>query len=111
MERHLASIQKIVSLTAIPGADVIEKATVLGWEVIVAKKDNLKVGDLVCYMEVDSILPDKPEFEFLRERKFRIRTIKLRGQISQGIVFPLDILKNYGKLIKNKDGNIIGIDV
>jgi len=92
MERKLASIQKIVSLEPIQGADMILKATVLGWEVVVAKKDNLKVGDLVVYCEVDSILPPKPEFEFLRERKFRIKTIKLKGQVSQGICFPLSIL-------------------
>ena len=92
MERKLASVRRIVSLSPIVGADLIEKATILGWEVVVAKKDNLKVGDLVVYCEVDSILPDKPEFEFLRERKFRIRTIKLKGQVSQGIVFPLSIL-------------------
>ena len=92
MERKLASIQRISSLSPIDGADKIEKATVLGWELVVAKKDNFKVGDLVVYCEVDSILPDKPEFEFLRERKFRIKTIKLRGQVSQGIAFPLSIL-------------------
>jgi hypothetical protein len=43
-------------------------------------------------VEIDSILPERPEFEFLRERRFRVRTIKLRQQISQGICFPLSIL-------------------
>lgn len=89
--RNLASIQKISSLQKIEGADAIEKAVVLGWEVVV-KKDEFKVGDMVVYCEIDSILPDKPEFDFLRDRKFRIKTIRLRGQISQGICFPLDIL-------------------
>jgi len=92
--RKLASIQKISSLTPIKEADLIEKATVLGWELVVAKKDNLKVGDLCVYCEIDSILPDKSEFEFLRDRKFRIKTIKLKGQVSQGICFPLSILPN-----------------
>jgi hypothetical protein len=92
MERKLASIQKIVSIEPIAGADAIEKATVLGWNVVVAKKDKLKAGDLVVYCEVDSIMPNRPEFEFLRERKFRIKTIKLKGQVSQGICFPLSIL-------------------
>jgi hypothetical protein len=90
--RKLASIQKIVSIVPIVGADLIEKATVLGWELVIAKKDNFKVGDLCVYCEIDSILPEKPEFEFLRERKFRIKTIKLKGQVSQGIAFPLSIL-------------------
>lgn len=91
-ERKLASIQRIVSLSPIEGADKIEKCVVLGFELVVAKKDNFKAGDLCVYCEVDSILPDKPEFEFLRERKFRIKTIKLKQQVSQGICFPLSIL-------------------
>lgn len=89
--RNLASIQRILSLDPIEGANQIEKATVLGWNVVV-KKGEFCVGERVVYCEVDSILPDKPEFEFLRDRKFRIRTIKLRGQVSQGICFPLSIL-------------------
>lgn len=44
------------------------------------------------YAEIDSVFPDQEDFEFLRPRKFRIKTIKLRGQISQGICFPLHIL-------------------
>jgi hypothetical protein len=90
--RQLASIQKIVAINPIEGADKIEVAQVLGWQCVIAKKDNFKVGDLVVYFEVDSILPEKPEFEFLRERKFRIKTIRLRKQISQGLVMPLSIL-------------------
>ena len=89
--RQLASIQIIKSISPIEGADAIEKLEVLGWE-LVAKKGDFRVGDYCIYVEIDSILPDRPEFEFMRPRKFRIRTIKLRGQISQGIAFPLDIL-------------------
>jgi hypothetical protein len=91
--RKLASVQKILSLTPIEGADKIEMATVLGWELVV-KKGEFNVGDMVVYCEVDSILPEREEFEFLRDRKFRIKTIRLRGQISQGICFPLNILPN-----------------
>ena len=104
MERKLASVQRIVSLSPISGADKIVKATVLGWELVVAVKDNFKVGDLVVYMEVDSILPPKPEFEFLRERKFRIKTIKLKGQVSQGICFPLSILSG-NSIFPYKEGD------
>lgn len=106
MERKLASIQKIVKLEPITGADLIEKATVLGWELVVAKKDNFKVGDFCVYCEIDSILPDKSEFEFLRERKFRIKTIKLKGQVSQGICFPLSILPK-GKYIEGQDVTVL----
>lgn len=93
--RKLASIQKILDIQPIAGADAIEVATVLGWKVVVGKKDNFKVGDLIVYCEIDSILPDKPEYEFLRAKHFRIKTIKLRGQISQGIVFPLTVLPQH----------------
>jgi hypothetical protein len=88
-ERKLAHIEIIKELREIPGADKIEIAQVLGWECVV-KKGEFKVGDKVIYIEVDSIVPEKSEFEFLRDRKFRIRTIKLKGQISQGLVLPFD---------------------
>ena len=78
--RNLASIQVIKSLSPIPGADKIEKAEVLGWELVV-KKDEFKVDDKVIYVEIDSILPELPPFEFMRSRKFRVRTIKLRSQL------------------------------
>lgn len=89
--RKLASIQKIMDLQPIEGADQIEVAQILGWHVVV-KKGDFKVDDLCVYCEIDSILPECPEFEFLRPRKFRIKTVRLRGQVSQGIAFPIDIL-------------------
>src|SRR5258708_37939295 len=89
--RKLASIQLIRSLEVIEGADAIEKATVLGWQLVV-KKGEFKVGDLCVYCEIDCLMPDRPEFEFLRPRGMRIKTIRLRGQVSQGICFPLSIL-------------------
>jgi hypothetical protein len=93
-ERKLATIQRIVKLELIPNADQIEKAIILGWELI-TKKGEFQVGDLCVYVEIDSQLPERVEFEFLRNRKFRIKTIKLKNQISQGIAFPLSILPNY----------------
>lgn len=99
--RKLASIQRISKLEPIKGADNIEKATVLGWELVV-KKGEFKENDLCVYCEIDSVLPDRKEFEFLRERKFRIRTVKLKGQVSQGICFPLTILPK-GKYTEDKD--------
>ena len=93
-DRKLAHIEVIESLSPIKGADNIEMAQVLGWECVV-KKGEFKVGDIIIYIEVDSIMPDRPEFEFLRERKFRIKTIKLREQISQGLVLPLGSLSGF----------------
>ena len=92
--RKLASIQKIIDLQPIPNADKIMKATVLGWELVV-KKEEFKVGDLCVYIEIDSQLPsDNPSFEFMANRKYRVKTIKLRGQISQGLALPISILPN-----------------
>lgn len=89
--RQLASIQRIKNLESIENADAILKATVLGWQLVV-RKDEFQIGDLCVYIEIDSVMPDRPEFEFLRARSNRVRTIRLRGQISQGICFPLSIL-------------------
>lgn len=111
MGRNLASIQVISELHGIEGATEIECAKVLGWHVVVRKADGMKVGDKVVYMEIDSILPDRPEFEFLRERKFRIKTIKLRGQVSQGICFPLTILPPTTKIEEGMDvTDILGVE-
>jgi RNA ligase (TIGR02306 family) len=100
--RKLASIQRIKDLEPIEGADAIEKATVLGWQLVV-KKGEFQVGDLCIYVEIDSILPEKPAYEFLRNKNFRIKTIRLRGQISQGICFPLDFLPTDFEIIEDKD--------
>lgn len=98
MERKLASVQKVVSIKPIEGADNIECATVLGWHLVV-KKGEFQPGDLGVYFEIDSVLPERPEFEFLRKsswkediKGYRIKTVKLRGQVSQGILMPTKIL-------------------
>lgn len=96
--RNLASIQKIEDVQPIVGKDRIDLARVLGWTVVV-QKGQFKPGDLAVYIEIDSVLPEKPEFEFLRPKKFHIKTMKLRDGdgnrvLSQGILFPLSILKD-----------------
>lgn len=90
-KRKLATIAKIENISPIEGADAIEVVTIRGWKVV-TKKNEFKPGDFCVYCEIDSVLPEKEEFEFLRKNNFRIKTIKLRGQVSQGIVFPLSIL-------------------
>jgi len=84
----LASVQIITDIQPILGADNIVVASVLGWQVVV-KKNEFNIGDKVCYIQIDTVVPELPEYEFLRERKFRVRTIKLRKQISQGLIVPL----------------------
>jgi RNA ligase (TIGR02306 family) len=101
MERKLATIRKIKDIVPIEGADAIELALVDGWQVVVAKNVGHKVGDKVVYCEIDSFLPIKEEFEFLRnssykkmgdQEGFRLKTIKLRGQISQGLILPYSVI-------------------
>jgi len=89
--RQLAYIETIKDLKPIFDADKIEVATILGWEVVV-KRGEFKVGDTCVYVEIDSIFPELPPFEFLRSRKFRVRTICLKKQVSQGIAFPLSVI-------------------
>ncbi len=92
--RKLASIQTILKLEPITKADAIEKATILGWEVVV-KKGDFKVGDSAVYFEIDSLLPRKEWNEFLFHNdkpEVRLKTVKLRGQVSQGLAMPLSIL-------------------
>lgn len=102
MARTLASIQKIISIEPIEGADKIEKLTVQGWHIVASKSENHKVGDLVVYIEIDSQCPNIPMFEFLKDRKYRVRTIKLRGQVSQGLVIPLRVIEENFKVNINK---------
>lgn len=114
MTRKLASIRKIDALTPIEGADAIECATVGGWKVV-AQKGLYKEGDLAVYFEIDSWIPfelapflskgkEPREFEGIKGE--RLKTIKLRGQLSQGLLMPLE------EACKNIDSELFeGLDV
>lgn len=94
-ERALATIRKIDFISPIVGADKIEAAKIGGWTVVV-KKGEFREGELCVYCEIDSVLPEgDADFEFLREKKFRIKSLRLRGVLSQGICFPLNVLPGY----------------
>lgn len=105
--RKLASIQVIESLEPIDGADAIELARVLSWNLVV-KKGEFNVGGKCVYIEVDSLVPtDRQEFEFLKkiagsDGMARIKTIRLRGQISQGLALPLSQF-SFGELEVGED--------
>jgi len=142
----MAHVEKIVNVYPIEGADRVEMCQLLDFHILV-KKDEVKIGDLVIYIEADSILPDGlskedsakydeakltaekatgedlakaeaemleilsrntiPEFEFLRQKKFRIKALKYNkfkdpfGNkiVSMGIVFPLSILETIPKAL------------
>lgn len=115
MERKLASVRRIAALDPIEGADRIVRATVDGWQLVTAKENGFNVGDLVVYFEIDSFLPVQEEYEFLRKGcfkstknlgdGFRIKTIKLRGQVSQGLILPLTIIKTEAPLESFQEGD------
>lgn len=94
--RKLASIRKISSLDPIPGADLIEVATVDGWKCVV-KKGEYQLNDLVVYCEVDSWIPTelapflskgKEPREYEGVKGERLRTLRIKKQISQGLLLP-----------------------
>jgi len=96
MDRKLASIQTILSLAPIPGADNILAAQVLGWQCVV-RKGEFNVGDLCVFFEIDSILPIADWNAHLRKgsdvnKPLRVKTIRLRGQLSQGIALPTSLI-------------------
>ena len=104
MERKLASIQRVLQIELIAGADAIELARINGWQ-CVTKKGEFCIGDLGVFLEIDAVPPDREPFRFLWARKlkegeiapetserpgnFRLRTMKLRGALSQGLLLPL----------------------
>jgi RNA ligase (TIGR02306 family) len=102
--RKLASVQRIADIQSIPGADAIEVATINGWKVVV-RKNEFFLGDRVVYFEIDSWIPHelapflgrgKAPKEYEGVEGYRLRTVKLRGQLSQGMALPLgEVLSSY----------------
>jgi len=98
MTRKLASVRVISELRPIDGADRIELAIIDGWQVVV-KKGEFDVKDKCIYFEIDSWIPHSlaPFLSKEKEPKAfnnipgnRLRTIRLRKQLSQGLILPLD---------------------
>jgi len=109
--RSLVTIQRVKSISAIPDSDFLELAHIMGWQCVV-KKGEFRAGDLGVYYEVDSFLPVEERYEFLRNSSyrdnsdngqgFRIRTVKMRGQLSQGLFLPLE---KFPELAGNNEGD------
>lgn len=107
-ERKLASVRRISEIKPIENADMLELAIVDGWQCVV-RKGQFEADELVCFCEIDSVLPIQEDLEFLRKscyvkkdwlvsdinptgEGFRLKSIRLRGQISQGLLLKLDDL-------------------
>jgi RNA ligase (TIGR02306 family) len=111
MARKLATITKIKESLPIDGADAIEAVTMTtnGWTCVV-KKGDFAPGDFGVYFEIDSFLPKEERYAFLEGRSnktfngvegYRLKTIRLRGQISQGLILPLS---DFPEITKPKEG-------
>ena len=94
--RNLVTIQTVKDVEPIPGKDRIVLASFVsvGWKVIVGV--DTKPGDKMVYCEPDTVLPVRPEFEFLRSRcynekwnGFRIKQMKMAGVMSYGLAIPI----------------------
>ncbi|MDF2880148.1 MAG: 2-5 ligase [Clostridiaceae bacterium] len=108
--RKLASIQKITKLVPHFNADTLDIATILGWKCVV-KKGQFKEGDLCIYFEIDSILPKIPEFEYMAINNYRLKTLRLRGQLSQGLCWTTDILPTSTEIFEGKDvTELLGVE-
>ena len=96
--RKLATIRRVADILPIEGADAIEVAVVDGWKVV-TKKGEYKTSDLAVYLEIDSWVPHelapflskgKEPREYNGVKGERLRTVKLRGQVSQGLLLAID---------------------
>lgn len=102
MQRKLATIQKIKDVAPVITGDgeVAENLELvsfhdIGWQ-CVAKKGDFQHDDLAVYIEISTVLPEHPVFEFMRPRKFKVKTMRfLKTTLSQGLVMPVSILKEF----------------
>jgi len=101
----LASIQKIKSVRDAKNSDSLELVEVLGWQCVI-KKGKHYPGEQIVFIEIDSIVPDWPEYAFLKGNN-RIKTVKLRGNISQGLIMSI---KDYYTVILH-DVYRVGFDL
>ena len=115
--RKLASLQRIKHVRPIEGADRIEVVGVLGWE-CVSNKGEFREGDACVYFEIDSLLPEDPRYEFLRSssyrkdlQMFRLRTIRLRKHLSQGLALPVSLFPEVEGLPEGSDlTDVLGVE-
>ncbi len=115
MQRKLASVQRVIHIEPIPNADAIELVRINGWQ-CVTKKAEFLPGSLGVFFEIDAVPPDDERFRFLwtpkamvegalvpRPEKFRIRTMRLRGALSQGLFMPLAAFPEIGDAVAEGD--------
>jgi len=123
MTRKLVTVRTIDAVDPIIGADLIEVASIGGWKVVI-KKGEFQSGDQAVYFEIDSFLPEgNSAWQFLIDKSSRtfeggkghkLRSIKLRGVVSQGLVLPMkafpEITEEFFRLTAEVDGRIEDFD-
>ncbi len=114
MNRKLASVQRVLEVVPIAGADAIEAVRIHGWTCVV-KKGAFAVGDRGVFFEIDAVPPDLAPYRFLwavkgvipgegaRPKSFRIRTKTLRGCLSQGLLLSFAELGLDGEFADGDD--------
>ena len=85
----ITSVEKIHTVTKHPNADALDIVGVLGYKAIV-KRDQYKVGDLIVFIQPDTVLPDAPWATFYKSKSSRVKAVKLRGEWSMGIVESIE---------------------
>ena len=119
MARKLVTVKQITEIRPIAGADAIECAIVGGGWPTVIKKGEFKVGDVGVFFEIDSALPiEDSRYAFLAKNQItwngrqiiRLRTIKLRGQISQGLILPLNLFPEVTDVLKDTFSDVSEMD-
>lgn len=117
--RELVTIRTVGGINPIENADSIECLHIGGWKVV-SQKGNFQVGDLAVFFEIDSFLPASDErFENIFKGKgkrvfdgvegYRLRTIKLRGQVSQGLALPLEVFPELSEGIQENLAEALGV--
>jgi RNA ligase (TIGR02306 family) len=122
IKRKLATIEVVKEIKPIPDADLIELVVIRGWQ-CVTKKGEFEAGNLCVFFEIDSFLPIEDKYEFLRKSSykkywdgskegFRLKTIRLRGQVSQGLALPVNIFDTLSNYEPGTDvTDILGIEL
>lgn len=96
--RALVTLQKVTSITVHPNAHSLELAQIQGWQVVI-RKDEVAVNETVVYCEVDSLLPLSASWippavrgrAGEKDEYYRVKSVKIRGELSQGLIIPLTL--------------------
>lgn len=115
--RKLVSIKTVDGIEPIENADKIEVAVLGGWKSVI-QKNTITVGEKVLYFEIDSFLPNTvKQFEFLTNKSSKklisengkeveghiLKTVRLRGKISQGLILKLELFPELSPLLEDCD--------